>query len=188
MDRLIMVALQLALADGFDFPVGYGDARGYYDAQPFGGDRAHLGNDWNGVRGGDSDLGDPVLAVAGGRVVDASDYEGGWGNVVRVVHRVREADGRERVIESLYAHLERIDVRLGQFVERGEPIGTIGTAGGVYRAHLHLEIRTVPGRPLGLGYGPPDAQVDPTAYIRARRPPRERHAQRQSRVSPRTSP
>jgi murein DD-endopeptidase MepM/ murein hydrolase activator NlpD len=178
MDRLIVIALQLALADGFDFPVGDGDAHGYYDAQPFGGDRAHLGNDWNGVRGGDSDLGDPVLAVAEGRVTDAADYEGGWGNVVRVLHRVREADGREYLVESLYAHLEQIDVVVGARVTRGQQLGTIGTAGGIYRAHLHLEIRDRPGRPLGLGYGPPFAQVDPTAFIRARRPPRERHARR----------
>jgi murein DD-endopeptidase MepM/ murein hydrolase activator NlpD len=169
MDRLIAIALQLGLADGFDFPVGAPDGVGYYDAQPFGGDSAHLGNDWNGVRGGDSDLGDPVLAVAAGRVVDATDHEGGWGNVVRIAHRVREDDGSERVVESLYAHLERVDVQLGQLVDRGEPIGTIGTADGVYRAHLHLEIRAYVGRPLGRGYGPPDAQVDPTAFIRAHR-------------------
>lgn len=170
MDRLIAIALQLGLADGFDFPVGAPEARGYYDAQPFGGDSAHLGSDWNGVRGGDSDRGDPVLAIADGRVVDATDHEGGWGNVVRVVHRVREADGSEHVVESLYAHLERVDVRLGEFVARGQPLGTIGTADGVYVAHLHLEIRETPGRPLGRGYGPPDVQVDPTTFICSRRP------------------
>jgi len=171
MDRLIAIALQLALADGFDFPVGAPDADGYYDAQPFGGDTAHLGSDWNGDRGGDSDLGDPVLAIADGRVIEAADHEGGWGNVVRVAHRVRDRDG-ERVVESLYAHLESIDVRVGEHVGRGQPLGTIGTADGVYVAHLHLELREVLGRPLGRGYGPPDAQVDPTAFIRAHRPRR----------------
>ena len=176
MDRLIAIALQLGLADGFDYPVGPPDGAGYYDAQPFGGGHAHLGSDWNGVRGGDSDLGDPVFAVADGRVSDTGDHGGGWGNVVRVVHLVRDDDG-PRVVESLYAHLERIDVRVGERVARGRQVGTIGTAGGVYRAHLHFELRAALGRPLGGGYGPPDAQVDPTAFIDAHRP----------RVSRRTS-
>src|SRR5690606_26302707 len=108
MDRLIAIALQLGLADGFDYPVGPPDGAGYYDAQPFGGDSAHLGSDWNGVRGGNSDLGDPVFAVADGRVLDTTDHGGGWGNVVRVAHLVRDEEG-VRVVESLYAHLERVD-------------------------------------------------------------------------------
>lgn len=125
------------------------------------------------MRGGDSDLGDPVFAVADGRVTEAVDHGGGWGNVVRVVHLVREDDG-VRVVESLHAHLERIDVRVGQRVVRGQQLGTIGTADGVYRAHLHFELRTTADRPLGLGYGPADAQVDPSAFIDARRPRRSR--------------
>lgn len=156
------------LADGFDFPVGGGRALGYYDAQPFG-DNQHLGSDWNDVRGGDSDLGAPVTAVAAGRVVEAADLGGGWGNVVRVVHRVRDG-GRIRAVESVYAHLDRIDVAAGALVARGQAIGTIGTASGRYRAHLHLELRGAVGRPLGGGYGAPDGQLDPTAFIRAHRP------------------
>lgn len=152
--------------DGLDFPVGDRDGHGYYDAQPFGVNR-HLGNDWNGVGGGDSDLGDPVFAIGAGEVTEAVDHGGGWGRVVRVVHRV---DGR--AIEAVYAHLARIDVVVGQRVARRQPIGTIGTAGGRYPAHLHLELRVRPGRPLGGGYGEPDGQVDPTAFIRAHRPRR----------------
>jgi murein DD-endopeptidase MepM/ murein hydrolase activator NlpD len=157
------------LADGFDFPVGPPDARGYYDAQPFGRDQ-HLGNDWNGVGGGNTDLGDPVHAIAGG-VVSSAAHEGkGWGNVVRVVHRYRWG-GRTEVVESLYAHLDRIDVRKGERVRRGQVIGTIGTADGAYLAHLHLEVRERPGLPLGEGYAVrPQGQVDPTAFIRRRRP------------------
>lgn len=58
----------IPLSDGFDLPVGPPDAVGYYDAQPIGGDRGHLGSDWNGNGGGDSDLGDPIYAAAGGVV------------------------------------------------------------------------------------------------------------------------
>ena len=74
-------------AGSFDFPVGGGSATGYYNAQPFG-ENAHLGDDWNGNRGGDTDLGDPVLAIADGVVRSAEDHGGGWGKVVRVVHDV----------------------------------------------------------------------------------------------------
>jgi murein DD-endopeptidase MepM/ murein hydrolase activator NlpD len=163
--RWIAIALKLAVADGFDFPVGAPDGDGYYDAQPFGGASAHLGADWNGAGGGDSDLGDPVRAVADGRVLEAADHGGGWGNVVRVAHRIGDSD----IVESLYAHLDRIDVRVGERVTRGQELGTIGTAHGHYRAHLHFELRDTLGRPLGGGYGAPDGQIDPTAFIRAHR-------------------
>lgn len=155
------------IADRFDFPVGPPDAVGYHDAQPFG-ERDHLGEDWNGNGGGDSDLGDPVHAIAAGVVVSARDHGGGWGNVVRVVHDL----GTTRV-ESLYAHLHRIEVTVGQVVAVGESIGTIGTAGGKYPAHLHLELRNRVGMPLGGGYGRNrSGHLDPTAFIRAtRRPP-----------------
>ena len=154
----------LAEADGFDFPVGPPDAAGYYDAQPFGTD-THLGSDWNGRGGGDTDKGDPVAAVADGRVSEASDIGGGWGPVVRIVHRT--GDG---CVESLYAHLDTIAVEAGAIVRRGDPIGTIGDAHGVYVAHLHLELRDAPGLPLGGGYGTPDGHLDPTAFVNAHRP------------------
>lgn len=157
------------LADGFDFPVGAPDALGYYDAQPFGTDR-HLGNDWNGPDGGDSDLNDPVYAVAAGVVRFARDVGGGWGNVVRIEHRVRGVEG-ERPVESLYAHLERVDVQVDQPVARGQIIGSIGTAHGRYKAHLHFELRPRVGMGLGGGYGEPLGNyLDATAFIQAHRP------------------
>lgn len=149
--------------DGFDFPVGPPDAAGYYDAQPFG-ENDHLGNDWNGNRGGDSDLGDPVHAVSAGVVLEARDHGGGWGNVVRVFHPCGDR------VESLYAHLDTIAVAPGDRVTRGQVLGTIGTAGGQYRAHLHFELRDR-RLPLGGGYATErTGYLDPTAYIRAHRP------------------
>lgn len=152
-----------ARCDGFDLPVGPPDGRGYYNAQPFG-TNTHLGDDWNGVGGGDTDLGDPVHAVAAGVVVEAIDHGGGWGNVVRIVH---PCDG----VESLYAHLATIDVAVGATVQRGTQVGTIGTAAGRYPAHLHLELRARSGMPLGGGYGTdPTGYLDPTAFITNHRP------------------
>jgi murein DD-endopeptidase MepM/ murein hydrolase activator NlpD len=168
--HLLAFFFLLPVADGFDFPVGPPDGDGYYDAQPFGGRRAHLGSDWNGNGGGDSDRGDPVFAVATGRVIEVADHGGGWGNVVRVVHRIRASDGGEDIVESLYAHLDTVDVEAGALVERGERVGTIGTANGAWVAHLHLELRDRPGRPLGGGYGDADGQIDASAFIRRHRP------------------
>jgi murein DD-endopeptidase MepM/ murein hydrolase activator NlpD len=150
---------------GFDFPVGPPDAEGYYDAQPFGAN-SHLGSDYNGNGGGDSDLGDPVHAVAPGEVVLAEDLGDGWGNVVRVVHRCDD-----RMVESLYAHLDVLYVTTGMTIGRGTTLGEIGTAHGQYLAHLHFELRETVGMPTGGGYGD-DASgyVDPTAFIRAHRP------------------
>lgn len=148
---------------GFDFPVGPPDAEGYYDAQPFG-ENDHLGADWNGVRGGDSDLGDSVFAAATGVVIEAADHGGGWGNVIRIAHGCGDR------VESLYAHLDSVEVMPGQQVSRGQRIGTIGTAHGQYLAHLHFEIRAT-HLPLGGGYSADRrGYLDPTAYIRSHRP------------------
>jgi len=127
------------LANGFDFPIGIPEGQGYYKARGFR-PHGHLGEDWDGVRGGDTDLGDPVYGIGDGVVVFARDCHMGWGNVIIVRHAYRE-DGTIKSIDSLYGHLDSILVHPGQAVSRGQKIGTVGTAHGLYDAHLHLEIR-----------------------------------------------
>ncbi|HET9419213.1 MAG TPA: M23 family metallopeptidase [Chthoniobacterales bacterium] len=127
------------LANGFDFPIGKPDAQGYYKARGFR-SHGHLGEDWDGIRGGDTDLGDPIYSIGNGVVVFARDCHMGWGNVVIIRHAFRE-DGVVKNIDSLYGHLNTILVQRGQAVSRGENIGTMGTAHGIYDAHLHFEIR-----------------------------------------------
>lgn len=161
--RPAMDAASAAECGRFDFPVGSADADGYYDAQPFG-TNDHLGNDWNGNGGGNSDLGDPVYAISPGVVTIAGDHSGGWGNIVRVAHSCREDPEQE--VESLYAHLDTLDVRAGQRVLRGQRLGTIGNAHGQYLAHLHLELRAHHGMPLGGGYSQDQTGfLDPSAFI-----------------------
>lgn len=126
------------LADGFENPVGR-DGKEYYRARGFR-QNGHLGDDWNGVGGGDTDLGAPVYATAHGIVVFAQDYRMGWGNVVIVRHAYWEGGG-VNYVDSLYGHLHQIMVREGQQVRRGQQIGTIGNNRGMYDAHLHFEIR-----------------------------------------------
>lgn len=131
--------VEAPIADRFDFPVGRPDAAGFYKARGFR-SNGHLGEDWNGSGGGDSDLGAPVHAIGNGVVVLAVDYKLGWGNVVIVRHAYVEG-GETRFIDSLYGHLDRFLVRQGELVARGQKIGTIGDAHGMYSAHLHFEIR-----------------------------------------------
>ncbi len=153
------------LANGFDFPVGKPDSKGYYNAQGFG-VSAHLGDDWNGVGGGNSDLGDPIFSIANGYVNFALDYEGGWGKVIRIWHQINDSI----IVESLYAHCDTMYVRQGKFVNKGDKIGTIGNAGGVYLAHLHFEIRDSIGMLIGGGYDPiTDSYVNPTLFIKKNR-------------------
>jgi murein DD-endopeptidase MepM/ murein hydrolase activator NlpD len=161
----------LPLADGFDWPVGAPDAHGYVDAQPFG-VNLHLGEDWNALGASEADLGAPVTAVAHGRVTAVGHRGPGWGQVVRVAHRVRDG-AEDRVVESFYAHLDAMEVEVGEVVLRGQRLGTIGDADGAYGPHLHFELRARVGLPDGLGYGdPPRYRLDPSDFIRDRRPRR----------------
>ncbi|MDP9292445.1 MAG: M23 family metallopeptidase [Verrucomicrobiota bacterium] len=127
------------VADGFDFPVGKPNAEGFYKARGFR-QNGHLGEDWNGLGGGDSDLGSPIAAIGNGVVVFARDVHSGWGNVVIVRHSYYEG-GHLNYVDSLYGHLNQIFVREGQSVSRGDRIATMGSNHGMYPAHLHLEIR-----------------------------------------------
>jgi hypothetical protein len=127
-------------ADGFQLPVGpSGTGAGYYIARGYR-PNGHLGEDWNGLGGGDSDLGDPVYAIANGFVTFARNYHVGWGNVVILRHAYYE--GFElKYCDSLYGHLLDFSVHEGEQVHRGQQIGRIGNNFGMYEAHLHLEIR-----------------------------------------------
>jgi len=127
------------LSDGFSCPVGGEGVKKYYKARGYR-PNGHLGEDWNGAGGGDTDLGDPVFCTAHGIVVFARDFRAGWGNVVIVRHAYLES-GETHFIDSLYGHLHTMLVREGQHVKRGEKIATIGNNHGMYDAHLHFEIR-----------------------------------------------
>ncbi len=160
----------IRMADGFDFPVGPPDAEGYYRARGF---RAngHLGDDWNGLGGGDSDLGDPIYSIGHGVVVFARDVRLGWGNVVIIRHAFRDSEGKTETVDSLYGHLETIGVKEGQMVKRGHCIGTMGGNRGMYPVHLHFEIR----KNLAIGMARSSFArdfsnyYDPTKFIAARR-------------------
>ena len=78
--------------------------------------------------------------------------------------------GRSFFVESVYAHLDTLDVSQGESVERGTLVGTIGDADGTWIAHLHFEMRRSPGLPLGPGYGADSGHhMEPSAFLLAHR-------------------
>ena len=155
----------ILVTNGFDFPVGKPNAKDYYNAQKFK-ENNHLGEDWNGVGGGNSDIGDPIYAIANGYVSFAEDKKGGWGNVVRIVHYIT----KEQQLESLYAHCLDIEVQTGDYVNKGDVIATIGNNDGQYLAHLHFELRNTIGLPIGGGYSKnTEGYINPTEFIKNHR-------------------
>lgn len=150
------------LATEFSPAVGNEKSKGYYNAQNFGKNN-HLGEDWNAVTGGNTDLGDPIYAIANGYVKFASNIKGGWGNVVRINHKLPNGD----LVESLYAHCDSITVVQNTWVKKGTQVGTIGTAFGKYVAHLHLEIRDNINLPIGHGYSKnKEGYLNPSDFIK----------------------
>lgn len=151
----------------FDHPLGSPNAALAYNARPFRIER-HLGDDLNGIGGENSDLGDAVFAAGNGRVVYVGVPGPGWGNMVILAHRVPDLEnpGFLKVIQSVYAHLDEIRVLPNQTVHRGEEIGTVGTGGGQYLAHLHFEIRDGPYVNPSVGYADvPLNRLSPHAFI-----------------------
>lgn len=128
----------IKLTDGFDFPVAPPNAEEYYKSRGF---RAggHLGEDWVADGGSSHSLGQPVYNIGRGVVLLARDIHVAWGNVVVIRHAYLEKN-QISFADSLYAHLDHIDVKEGATVERGQKIGSIGNNHGMYPSHLHFEI------------------------------------------------
>jgi hypothetical protein len=142
--------VSLPTATRFDFPLGNENGAFAYNAQRFTENR-HLGDDLNGIGGENSDFGDPIFAVADGRVLLARDGGKGWGNIIIVLHAYEENSVR-KYVQSYYGHVETMLVRPGDNVRRGQQIATVGTADGAYLAHLHFEMREFITPFVGPGY------------------------------------
>lgn len=158
------------LADGFDYPVGKPNADGYHKARGFW-PNGHLGEDWNGNNGGDTDEGAPIYSMGKGIVVFSEDVRVGWGNCVIIRHVFREPSGKIDMVDSLYGHLLERKAKVGQIVERGQLIGLMGGNNGMYPVHLHFEIR----KNLNIGMNRSQFARDysnyysPTVFIEAHR-------------------
>jgi murein DD-endopeptidase MepM/ murein hydrolase activator NlpD len=88
---------------------------------------------------------------------------------VRVIHCLPGKPNR--YVESFYAHLDKIKVKEGAWLQRGDMLGTIGTADGAYIAHLHFELSHKIDMLIGPGYSADnDGYINPAFYIKAHRP------------------
>ncbi len=158
----------LPTATRFDFPLGTEHGAMAYNAQPFT-QNLHLGDDLNGIGGENSDLGDPVFAVADGQVLVAREGGPGWGNVIIVLHAYRE-NGVRHYVQSFYGHVQTMLVAPNDRVRRGQQIATVGTGGGKYLAHLHFEMREFITPFIGAGYRKDTrGWLDPSAFLEAHR-------------------
>lgn len=81
--------------------------------------------------------GGTILAADSGTVTTTGWDKSGYGNKIVINHN--------NGYLTLYAHLSRIDVTVGQTVKKGDRIGMMGSTGRSTGTHLHFEIRTVNG-------------------------------------------
>ncbi len=88
--------------------------------------KAHLGVDYG------APTGTPVRSVGEG-VVDFAGVQNGFGNVVIVRHNGSDT--------TLYAHLSRFNVKVGQKITQGQHVGAVGSTGWATGPHLHFEFR-----------------------------------------------
>src|SRR5512134_3245662 len=77
--------------------------------------------------------GTPVRATENGVVAYAGNELRGFGNLVLIRH----ADGWI----TAYAHNDKLLVRRGQIVRKGQDIATVGSSGGVGEPQLHFQMR-----------------------------------------------
>lgn len=87
-------------------------------------------------------LGTPIKATMAGRVAMVGNQPAGYGRYVIIKH----ANG----YQSLYAHMRRVHVRNGQWINQGSTIGEMGNTGRSTGPHLHFSIykNNTPVNPL----------------------------------------
>ncbi len=133
-------------SDGFRWPL---DIKYQYITTYFGYDAWRGGNHY-GIDVGNGGIGGAnIYAAQSGVVITAyndSGWHGGYGNYVSIDH----GGG----LSTLYAHCYSVTVTEGQYVEKGEVIGYVGTTGWSTGNHLHFETRVngVAKDPFGYSY------------------------------------
>ncbi len=106
-----------------DSPVGSGFG---FRSDPITGRTAlHTGLDFS------ADPGTPIQAAAGG-MVTSTDYHPQYGNLLEIDH----GNG----LTTRYAHTQRILVKVGDLIKRGQTVALVGTTGRSTGPHLHFEV------------------------------------------------
>jgi murein DD-endopeptidase MepM/ murein hydrolase activator NlpD len=78
-------------------------------------------------------VGTDIYATGDGKVVNIEFSRRGYGNLVEIDHGFG--------YRTVYAHLSKMNVKMGQKVSRGEVIGFVGNTGKSTAPHLHYEVR-----------------------------------------------
>ena len=98
-----------------------------YRKDPFSGaSRMHQGVDLSGNKG------EPIYAAGNGKVVEVRNSFFGYGREVVIDHGFG--------YKTRYAHLHRMFVKVGDEVQRGDQIATMGNTGKSKGVHLHYEV------------------------------------------------
>ena len=92
-----------------------------------------FGQRWGRQHKGIDLVGDRSIKASDEGVVTFAGQQSGYGNVIIINHR--------NGYETVYGHLNSIDVKVGQIVEKGEIIGVMGNTGRSTGTHLHFEIK-----------------------------------------------
>lgn len=102
---------------------------------------AHSANDYRTNQGGS--IIKPVYAAEDATVDQVQTWDGktktgmqSYGNMVRLRH----ADYNGKTLQTRYAHLSSILVKVSQVVKEGQLIGYTGETGNISGAHLHFEV------------------------------------------------
>ncbi|MBN1250569.1 MAG: M23 family metallopeptidase [Bacteroidales bacterium] len=149
----------IPVAEHFDYPLGYPDFECYHDAKPFG-VNGHLGADFNGIEGGDSDLGDTIKSIGNG-VVTYSD-----GCLLNIMHRT--IDKKHFIITSIYYHCDTLFVSENEIVKGGQVIALLGKK-DTQVAHLHFEIATDTNMVGGFYGADTTGFMNPMTFIKTHR-------------------
>lgn len=146
------------------FPVNDYKKR-WYNAQGFGERTSygyHEGADINLRSGGNTDLGQPLYAIADGTVTSVHIHTTAFGKHLHIQH-----DGPWGKVWSHYAHCQSILVKYGDKVKEGQKVATLGSSGNSRYAHLHFCIKLQPTGIDGIARTLSDLKkwTDPILFI-----------------------
>ena len=122
----IAVSLCPPVDSGLPISQYYGENPQVYGALGF---KGHTGIDWA------TPVGSNIYAMAEGRVVRVETDPAGYGLFVKLSHDWGE---------SLYAHLSRAEVAVGDQIAACQVIGQSGSSGWSTGPHLHAQVRVIP--------------------------------------------
>ncbi|HSW90139.1 MAG TPA: M23 family metallopeptidase [Patescibacteria group bacterium] len=95
-----------------------------------------------------ANLGTPIYAMKSGTVIDMGYEAGGYGRYAVIAHDDNGSD-----IRSLYAHMRKTFIQVGEQIDSKSVIGEVGMTGNTSGPHLHFEVH--------IGNTP----IDPIKYL-----------------------